>query len=150
MKIRTMIGGAAVAAAALALGGWVSAERAERADEAAVRATLEHYLQGHATGDGSHMRIAFHPQASLWFVRDGKLATRSSEEYAAGFSGRPPADEAKRKRWIESVDVSGSAAVGKIVLDYPATKFVDYMALLKVDGEWKIIAKAFHAEPRNR
>ena len=147
MKRRNIVGVAAIAASALALGGWVSADRAAMAEEeAAVRATLEHYLQGHATGDGSHMRIAFHPEAKLWWVRDGKLATRPSEEYAAGFSGNPADDEARRRRWIERIDIAGNAAIGKVVLDYPTMKAVDYMSMLKIDGEWKIVAKTFMAE----
>ena len=142
MRGRTMI--AAVAAAALATGAWTT-ER-QSAEEAAVRAALQHYVQGHETGDGSHMRIAFHPDAKVMSVRDGKLASMTSEEYAGRFTGKPAADEAQRRRTIERVEVSGTAATGKIVLDYPATRFVDYMTLLKVDGQWKIVSKAFHAE----
>ena len=118
----------------------------QSADEAGVRAALNHYIEGHATGDGSHMKIAFHPNANLYFIRDGKYAERTSADYAAGFSGKPPADEAQRKRRIESVDISGTAAQAKIVLEYPGVTFTDYMTLLKVDGEWKIVAKVFHAE----
>jgi len=36
----------------------------------------------------------------------------------------------------------------KIVLDYPAVKFTDYMTLLKIDDEWKIINKTFYDEPK--
>jgi hypothetical protein len=49
---------------------------------------------------------------------------------------------------IESVDVTGNAAVAKIVLDYPTTRLTDYFTLLKVDGEWKIMNKIFYAEPK--
>ncbi|HUF28201.1 MAG TPA: nuclear transport factor 2 family protein [Gemmatimonadaceae bacterium] len=118
-------------------------------DEAAVRRTLDHYLAGHATGDGSHMRLAFHPEARLFWVQDGALRQRTSAEYIAGFTGRPAPDEAQRNRRIESVDISGTAASARIVLDYPAVRFVDYMSLLKVDGEWKIVNKIFHREPRS-
>ena len=66
-----------------------------------------------------------------------------------GDDGSPFApDEANRKRSIESIDVSGNAAVAKIILDYPATRFVDYMSLLKINGEWKIVTKIFYAEPK--
>ena len=44
---------------------------------------------------------------------------------------------------VESVDVSGNAAVAKIILDYPTTRFVDYMSLLKVNGKWTIVGKIF-------
>jgi hypothetical protein len=120
---------------------------AARPDEdAAVRETLNHYLAGHATGDGAHMRLAFHPTAMLFWVQDGELRQRTSADYIAGFAGRPAADEAQRRRWIESVDVAGTAASAKIVLDYPNGRFVDYMSLLRIDGEWRIVNKIFHRE----
>ncbi len=125
-----------------------AAARAQSPEDKAARAPLEHYLQGHATGDPAHFRAAFHPEAKLFFIREGKLTTRTSEEYINGASGKPPADEAQRKRWIESIDIAGNAAVAKIILDYPTTRFVDYMSLLKIDGEWKIVNKTFFAEPR--
>ncbi|MFN2412266.1 MAG: nuclear transport factor 2 family protein [Pyrinomonadaceae bacterium] len=49
---------------------------------------------------------------------------------------------------MESVEVSGNAARPKIILDYPTVRFVDYMTLLKINGEWKIVSKVFHAEPK--
>ena len=127
---------------------FASTARAQSAEEKAVRVPLEHYLQGHATGDGAHHRAAFHPEAKLFFIRDGKLTTRTSEEYIAGASGKPAADEAQRKRSIEWIDVAGDAAVAKIRLESPAVTFVDYMSLLKIDGEWKIVNKTFYAEPK--
>jgi hypothetical protein len=123
---------------------------AQTSDKEAVRAPLENYLKGHATGDGEYMRKAFHTEGNLIFIRDGKFMTRSFADYIAGFSGKPAADEANRKRTIESIDIAGNAASAKIVLDYPATRFVDYMSLLKIDGEWKIVTKIFYAEPKQK
>lgn len=114
----------------------------------AVRVPLENYIKGHATGDGQYMRKAFHTEGNLIFIRDGKFMTRSFTDYISGFSGKPAADEAKRKRTIEAIDVSGNAAVAKVILDYPTTRFVDYMSLLNIDGEWKIVTKIFYAEPK--
>lgn len=115
-----------------------------------ARVPLENYIKGHATGDGEYMRKAFHTEGNLIFVRDGKYTTRSFADYIAGFTGKPATDEASRKRSIESIDVSGNAAVGKIILDYPTTRFVDYMSLLKINGEWKIVTKIFYAEPKQK
>lgn len=136
-------------AALLLLPAAVHAQSAgTEAETAAVRVALEHYLQGHATGDGAHMRLAFADSANLYFVRDGAVGIRTSRAYADGFSGRPAADEAQRRRRIEFIDVSGTAAVAKIVLEYPGVTFTDYMSLLKVGDEWRIIAKTFHADRR--
>ena len=143
---------AALVAALGAGGAWMSTPSAPTADEAAVRATLEHYIQGHATGDGAHMRLAFHPAARLFWSSADTLATRTSEEYIARSPGKPAADEATgtRKRRIERVDVTGNAAIGKIVLDYPDAYIVDYMSLLKTNGEWKIINKIFMTEMKKK
>jgi hypothetical protein len=118
------------------------------ADEAAVRAAVEKYLEAHATGSGEPLKGVFHPALQLMFVREGAFATRSGEEYVAGFRGTPAADEAQRRRWIEMVDVAGNAAVAKVILDYPAARFTDYFTLLRVDGRWQIMNKTFHAEPK--
>lgn len=117
-------------------------------EEAAIRSAVEHYLMGHATGDGAHFQMVFHPKSMLFWMRDGELNERTSEAYIAGASGQPPADEAQRKRRIAMVDVTGDAAVVKVELDYPGAMITDYFSMLKVDGEWKIMNKIFHVAPR--
>jgi len=121
-------------------------------DEVAVRAALDHYIQGHATGDGAHMRLAFNPAARLYWSSADTLATRTVDEYIARMPGKPAADEGTgvRKRTIELVDVTGNAAIGKIVLDYPDAYIVDYMSLLKTNGEWRIINKIFMTEMKKK
>jgi hypothetical protein len=54
----------------------------------------------------------------------------------------------RSKRRIEHVEITGNAGVGKIVLDYPTVTYTDYMSLLKVGDEWKIVNKVFYAEPK--
>lgn len=134
-------------AVALLLLGAAAAEAQQGAD-AAVRKPLELYIQGHATGNGDFWRQAFHPSARIEGIREGKLLSRTAAEFAAGASGKPAEDEAQRKRRIVSVDVSDDAAFAKIELDYPKVKFTDYFTLLKVDGEWRIMSKVYHGQPK--
>jgi hypothetical protein len=119
-------------------------------EDAAVRAAIEHYMRGHATGDGANHRKVFHPESKLFFIREGKFSSRTSEEYIAGAPGKPAADEAQRQRRIDWIDVTGDAAVAKLTLLYPEVTFTDYMSLLKIDGEWKIVNKTFHADRRKK
>lgn len=145
---------AAALAAALAAGpvlaqdAWRAHSPEIQAVDAAVRAPLEAYLRGHATGSADEFRPAFHPDAQLWGMRNGTLIRMTAEEYIGRASGGPPADEAQRRRWIESIDITGDTAVAKIVLDYPAVRFTDYMALSRIDGRWVIVNKMFQAEPK--
>jgi hypothetical protein len=116
--------------------------------EAEARVPLDNYIQGHATGNGDFMRKAFHTDAKIMAFRDGKLMNMTAEEFASRFNGKPAPDEAQRKRRIEHVEITGNAGVGKIVLDYPTITYTDYMSLLKVGDEWKIVNKVFYAEPK--
>ena len=133
-------------AAALLL--WLPA-RAQNAEEMAVRETIENYFRGHATGNGDYFKKAFHADAKLFWIRDGQLAERTSAEFINGASGKPAPDEAKRKRSIESVDITGNAAIVKVALDYPDAHIIDYMSMLKVDGQWKIVNKTFYVDRKS-
>jgi hypothetical protein len=119
---------------------------AQEKDEAGARAAVNHYLAGHATGSPDEFRAAFHPKAMLYWNRDDAFAERTSADYIAGATGKPAADEARRRRSIESLDVTGNAAMAKVVLDYPSVKFTDYLSLVKADGEWRIVNKIFNVE----
>ena len=144
---KIILSAALLAAASLAV---LPFARAQNAEEAAVRAALEHYFRAHATGLGEHHRKVFHPEAKLFFINEGKFTQRTSEEYIAGSPGKPAADEAQRKRTIEMIDITGDAAVAKLVLDYPNARLTDYMSLLKIDGEWKIVNKIFTREVKKK
>ena len=117
-------------------------------DEKGIAAAIDLYFQGHATGDGNFMRRAFVPEANLFFVREGKLATWTSEEFAGRMPGKAAADEAQRKRWIELIHASGDAGMAVVKLHYPQVTFTDYMSLLRIDGTWRIVNKTFHADRR--
>jgi hypothetical protein len=120
---------------------------AQPAEEKAVRSTIEQYFRGHATGNGYEMRKAFLQTAHIEGNREGKFVSWTAEEYSSRFTGKPAADEASRKRSIDSVDVSGSAAMARATLVHGATTFTDYFVLLKVDGEWKIANKVYASRP---
>ena len=46
------------------------------------------------------------------------------------------------------VDAEGDAGAGKVELDYPTVRYVDYFTLLRINGEWKIVNKIFARFPR--
>jgi hypothetical protein len=121
---------------------------AGEAEAAAARIPLENYINAHATGNPDYIRKAFFPDAKIMAFRDGRLLNLSVEEFASRFSGKPAADESQRKRRNDSLDITGNAGIARIVLDYPDATLTDYMSLLKVDGEWKIVNKVFNVVPK--
>ncbi|NNF57600.1 MAG: nuclear transport factor 2 family protein [Rhodothermaceae bacterium] len=128
--------------------GFASSAQAQDQSFEAVLVPLNLYLQSHATGSGEFARQAFHPEAKLFWIRDGAVSQRTAEEYLSGFSGEPAENEAERHRRIVDVNVTGNVATATIELDYPGAMITDYMTLIEVDGAWKIINKAFYVNRR--
>ena len=132
---------------ALALAFVSAPAAAPQSDEQGVRAAVEQYFRGHATGNGDEMRKAFLPTAHIEGIREGKFVSWTVDEYSANFRGKPAADEASRTRTIDSVDVRGTAAMARATLVHGATTFTDYFVLLRVNGEWKIANKVYSSKP---
>jgi hypothetical protein len=119
------------------------------ADDAAVRkAIADHYFKAQETGTGDHLKGTFVDEGRMMWVQDGQLRVRTSADYIAGFTGKPAADEAQRKRRVILTDVTGDVAVAKVELDFPEVKFTDYFTLARLGGQWKIIHKTYHRQPK--
>jgi len=108
-------------------------------DEAAVRACLEDYM----SGDGNRMEKAFHPSASMKYI-DAQTG-EFKDVPIADFIARVKANTTKTERKIEivSVNIEGTAANGKIKIEIDKVILYDYMNMLKINGEWKIVSKIF-------
>lgn len=120
---------------------------AQGTEEQAVRAAVHQYFKGHATAQADEMRKAFLPTAHIEGIRQGTFTSWTVDQYVANFRGTPAADEASRKRTIDSVSIDGTAAMVKATLVHGATTFTDYFVLLKVDGAWKIANKVYSSKP---
>ena len=108
-------------------------------DEAAVRACLEDYM----SGDGNRMEKAFHTSATMKYI-DAKTG-EFKDVPIADFIARAKANTNKSERKIEivSVNIEGNAANGKIKIEMEKVILYDYMNMLKINGEWKIVSKIF-------
>ncbi len=108
-------------------------------DEKGVKACLENYM----SGEGDRVERAFHPSAAMKYidVQSGEFKDVPIAEYIA----RVKANTSKNERKIEiiSLNVEGTAAQAKIKIDNGKQILYDYMNLLKVNGEWKIVSKIF-------
>ncbi|MBX2875538.1 MAG: nuclear transport factor 2 family protein [Saprospiraceae bacterium] len=111
-----------------------------------IRATLMDYIEGTADGDADRIRRAFHKDLNLYVVEGDTLRERSGQQYISYFE-----DGKKRNRIgnIVSIDHENDAAMAKIRVDMPGSKrlYTDYLLLLKIAGEWKIIHKSYTYVP---
>lgn len=109
-----------------------------------IAKTLNYYLEGGTNNDFDMLAKAFHPEAPMTFMSpDGYKRVVAVDFFRKGMKPGPPQN---RKTHIVTIDVSGNAATAKLHIDYATFRFIDYMTLLKIDGEWKIVSKVFHRE----
>jgi hypothetical protein len=117
------------------------------ADDVAVRETVQHYLDGLKHNDVSSLKLAFYPEAKLFFVKkDQQLGQLTQEQWYKGFAASAGQEE-KGDLQITAVDITGNAASVKVVEVYDKSKYTDYLSLLKLEGGWKIVNKIYVAEP---
>jgi hypothetical protein len=113
-----------------------------------IEKTLRVYFDGLYEGDTGKLGEAFHPLAHLYSVAaDGAAADMPRAAWFAAVESRPSGKSAgvERRDRILSIDFNGpAAAFAKVECQLPPRYFTDYLTLLKVDGRWQVIAKAFH------
>jgi protease I len=113
---------------------------AQTADEVNVKICLENYM----SGEGSRVEKAFDPSATMKYIdaKTGEYKDVPIADYIARVKANtgPPA---KRQIGIESLNVEGNAAQAKIKIETEKLILYDYMNLLKINNEWKIVSKMF-------
>jgi hypothetical protein len=117
---------------------------------AQIEEVLQKYGQGTHNGDGAMLKEAFHPQATIAGYYEGHLILDTRDEFVKAIESMPiPAtqDEPYKKE-TTSVEIAGEAALATMRELYQGLIFTNYFTLLKVDGRWSIINKAFSHEPR--
>ncbi len=107
-----------------------------------ITKTLMDYIEGTANGEPERLRSAFHPDLNLYSINQGSLSSLSGEKYISYFENRQKRNRIGR---IVSIDYENDAAMAKIEVLIPERRrmYTDYLLLLKIKGEWKIIHKSF-------
>lgn len=117
-------------------------------DEPLVRKTVEAYLHGLKFNDVPSLKQAFYPEAKLfWVKKDGSLGQLSQEQWYKGFEASAGKEEQGDLK-IVSIDITGNTASVKVREEYPNSIYTDYISLLKLGGEWKIVNKIYMAEAK--
>ena len=123
----------------LALCLFVLIARAQSADEVNVKACLENYM----SGEGNRVEKAFDPSASMKYIdaQSGEFKDVPIADFIARIKANTNAP--KRKIEIVSMNIEGNAAQAKIKIETEKVFLYDYMNLLKINTEWKIVSKIF-------
>ncbi|MBO6792448.1 MAG: nuclear transport factor 2 family protein [Balneolaceae bacterium] len=109
-------------------------------DYQAIETAVSYYLDGGTNNDFETLKKAFHPDARMISMGNDMMNVNALEFFGSRMKPGPPTD---RKTRVVDINMSGNAASARLEIEYDDFMFVDYMSLLKMDGEWKIVSKVY-------
>lgn len=113
----------------------------------AITAAMADYFDGLYLSDTVRLKRVFHPEAQYVCASEGTLTRLSMAEYFPVVDARPsPASRSEpRADRIISIQFAGPVtAFVRAECAIGPKRFTDFLTFIRLDGEWRIIAKVFH------
>lgn len=112
----------------------------------AVEAVVRKYFQGLHEGDIAKLQAVFVRHAVINGYYEGECISQDLHAYL-NVVKRLPSPILLGEDF--DMEIAGFETVGHIASVrtrylYEALRFTDYLSLMKIDGEWKIVSKLFH------
>lgn len=109
-----------------------------------VLAAMEGYVNGLKTGNVAELKKTFHQDAIMYGHLGNDLSQGSIDNlytYVEKFGAAP-----NIKTNLTVLHKTPTTAVVRIEMEHDAADedFTDYHSLIKINGEWKVVAKLFH------
>jgi aldose sugar dehydrogenase len=110
-----------------------------------IEKTIQHYLDGWATGDTSLLGQAMHASCHLKLFRDDKFRDISRTEYLSLF--KPHERSKNLSTHIVSIDITNNIGGAKVEISTEKDIFTDYFNLIKTNEGWFIMDKISTRKP---
>jgi hypothetical protein len=114
-------------------------------DYDAITRTCQLYIEGGAQGDPQQLKRAFHPVARVFGDAGGQRLDVPVDQFIEIACASPVGVGGKYRGRVQAIQQTGDVAVATIVEDgcWGQVSFVDYLSLVRIGGEWKIVTKIF-------
>jgi len=120
-------------------------------DIRAIEKTVQTYFDGLYEGDADKIGSVFHPVSHLYVANGSEVTDLPREQWLKMVRERPSAksQNLERRDRIVSIDMSGpETALVKVECQIPPRYFTDYLSLLKLGKDWRVVSKTFRADTR--
>jgi hypothetical protein len=116
-----------------------SIEEYKAVEEAAMK-----FVKSVAEGDSRYAKELFTDEAVLFGYLDGKLEHGSIQQFYKNVDTVSAGKDFKAR--IDIVDIEETLAVVRVLEEKWGGRidFTDYLLLMKMDGEWKCVAKTYN------
>lgn len=112
-----------------------------------IESTINHYFDGMINHNAKSIEKAFHPTASMKWNEKGKYMEVNAVEALSEYVNSN--DPVKTKTSIVAINIVGNAANAQLELEYETFYFADFMHLMKIGEEWKIVSKTYTTVPKD-
>jgi len=114
-------------------------------DREAITSTVQLYVGGASTGDLAKLRDAFHEQAWMFGSVGGQRFDMPIGQMFDLVASRPMDTDGSYRARVTSVEQVGDVATATLEESgcWGAVSFVDFFALARIEGAWKIVSKVF-------
>lgn len=111
-----------------------------QSDEELINQTLNDYLEGGTNGEVDRFKKAFLSDAIQKSVGKTGVTGMTVESLASKIK---PNQKMERSTKVVSWSYAGTAATAITETEYPTSKIIDLLNLLKVNNEWKIVSRVY-------
>lgn len=111
-----------------------------------ITAVLHQYFDALYFCDTALLQAVFHPQAVYATADETPFLFRTMAEYVPVVAARqsPASRGEPRRDHIDGIDLAGAnTARARVRCSIGDRDFVDFLTLVQVDGQWRIISKVF-------
>jgi len=118
-----------------------------------IAEVLRDYFDALHFCDTDRLQRVFHPRAIYATADETPLLYRTMEEYVPVVAARqsPASRDEPRRDHIDSIDLAGAnTAVARVRCSIGRRDFVDFLTLIRTEGQWRIIAKVFQIIERQQ
>lgn len=118
--------------------------RADIKEYEAVESAALKFVKSVAEGNSKYARELFIDEAVLFGYLDGKLEHGNIEQFYKNVDSVGAGENFKAR--VDVVDVEETLAVVRVLEEKWGGRidFTDYLLLMKMNGEWKCVAKAYN------
>jgi hypothetical protein len=120
----------------------------EAEEREAIAATVQLYFDGMVQRDRIKLDEAFDANARLIGFRGENFTVTPYEQWASGTAQGAPRNPADFDNRLINIEFKGYMALVTTELFWPGVYYYDYLTLLKIDKQWKIVHKSWVEEKR--
>ncbi len=116
-----------------------------------IEELLQTYFDGLYHCDLDRLKTVFHRDAVYATTDEGTPLIRDMETYFSVVAKRvsPASRKEARRDIVEAIDIAGeNTALARVRCRIGPRDFVDFLSLIRIDGQWQIIAKVFQITQR--